>query len=92
MTDQSVEEIFLESLKKLDALADEFGIKRKGPAGWGFLLALAIALKYVPGFRPVPKQTRGRRGYRKSPAYQGDPRDGCGGGAGEGHVGFRGGA
>ena len=42
---------FVDQMNKLLALADEFGVKREGPAGWGFLLAYQLALKYVPGFR-----------------------------------------
>ncbi len=56
----------LEHLKLMVALADEFGVKRDGPAGWGFLLAYRMALKYDPRFAPSPtqKKRRGRPSYK----------------------------
>jgi hypothetical protein len=52
---------FLTQMQKLKALADEYGVERDGPAGWGILLAYQLALKHVPGFRgPPPRRGRGR--------------------------------
>jgi hypothetical protein len=42
-----------ETLHKLMRLADHYGIKREGDAGWGLLLAVQIARDLHPGFQLV---------------------------------------
>jgi hypothetical protein len=44
---------FLESVKKLVAVADHYGIKDQDPAQWAFGLALCLARDLHPGFRVV---------------------------------------
>jgi hypothetical protein len=56
-------ELPVEHLKLMKALAEEFGIKEDGPAGWGYLLAYQLVLKLDPRFAS-PKRARGRPGFK----------------------------
>ena len=54
----------LEWLQKIELLAKHYAVETKGPAGWGFMLALHLALDFVPGFQVV-YGSEGQRGRPK---------------------------
>jgi hypothetical protein len=64
----------VERLRKLGELADYYGVKREGDAGWAFLLAFQLACDLHPGFQFVfddPRATLANRMGASFPTVEG---------------------